>query len=88
MRPPLWDVHLLLVPHATWTSDADAGSLGIKRAASLGRTGPVGALKQAQRGRKRNPTAEPLSYGAAWASRSLARRLEKLWHLQFYKWET
>lgn len=82
VRPPLWDIHLLLVPHALWTSDADVGSLGIKRAASPECTRPVAAQEE------RNPAAEPLPYCAAWASWSLARWLEKLWLLQWYKWET
>lgn len=74
LRPPLWDVHLLLVPHALWTSDADVRSLGIKRAASAER-------------RRREIQLQSLcpTVRASW---SLARWLEKLWLLQWYKWET
>ena len=60
LQPMLWDVHLLLVPHAMWRQDADAGSLGIRSAASLECTGPVCAPRQAHQQRKRNPAAEPL----------------------------
>lgn len=63
------------------TCHLDTGSSAVKRAAQPVRTGPVRALKQAQRRRERNPTAESLPNSAAWISRTLARWLEKRWHL-------